>query len=94
MKMVDTREYVSVLKELVEEGKEVRMLISGSSMSPFLIHARDSIFFFSARRSVKNRGYGILSENLRTVCDASDLQSQAGGVLSGRRCTDCSGGAD
>lgn len=45
MKMVDTREYVSVLKELVEEGKEVRMLISGSSMSPFLIHARDSIFF-------------------------------------------------
>ena len=31
MKVVDTKEYVSVLKELVEEGKEVSMLIAGSS---------------------------------------------------------------
>ena len=37
MKKVDTFEYVSVLKELVEEGREVSMLISGSSMSPFLL---------------------------------------------------------
>ena len=45
MKMVDTRLYVGMLKELTEQGKEVRMVISGSSMAPFLIHARDSIFF-------------------------------------------------
>ena len=45
MKVVDTKEYVSVLKELVEEGKEVSMLIAGSSMSPFLAHERDYIFF-------------------------------------------------
>ena len=35
MKFVDTIEYVSMLKTLTEEGKEVRMTVSGSSMSPF-----------------------------------------------------------
>ena len=43
MKMMDTRAYVGMLKELVEQGREVRMVISGSSMAPFLIHGRDSI---------------------------------------------------
>ena len=45
MKVVDTREYVGMLKELTEEGREVSMLIAGSSMSPFLIHERDMIYF-------------------------------------------------
>lgn len=44
-KQVDTREYVSVLRELTEEGKEVSMVITGSSMAPFLIHGRDRICF-------------------------------------------------
>ena len=44
MKMMDTRAYVGMLKELAEQGREVRMVISGSSMAPFLIHGRDSIF--------------------------------------------------
>ena len=47
MKMMDTRAYVGMLKELVEQDREVRMVISGSSMAPFLIHGRDSIFFRS-----------------------------------------------
>lgn len=34
MKMMDTRAYVGMLKELVEQGREVRMVISGSSMAP------------------------------------------------------------
>ena len=58
MKMMDTRAYVGMLKELVEQGREVRMVISGSSMAPFLIHGRDSIFFRAPER---------------TVCRASDL---------------------
>ncbi len=45
MRTVDTKEYVSMLRELTREGKEVSMIISGNSMSPFLIHARDSICF-------------------------------------------------
>lgn len=53
MKKVDTREYVSVLKELVENGKEVSMLIAGSSMSPFLGHERDYIYFKKPDRPIK-----------------------------------------
>lgn len=53
MKCVDTREYVSVLKELTEQGKEVSLLISGNSMSPFLIHQRDYIYFKKTDRKLK-----------------------------------------
>ena len=42
---VDTYEYVSVLKELVEQEKEVSLLIAGNSMSLFLVHQRDTICF-------------------------------------------------
>ena len=34
-RMVDTREYLDVLRGLTDEGKEVSLLISGSSMAPF-----------------------------------------------------------
>ena len=53
MRRVDTYEYVSVLKELVEEGKEVSMLISGNSMSPFLCHERDTVFFKAPDRELR-----------------------------------------
>lgn len=53
MRTVDTYEYVSVLKELVEEGKEVSMLVSGNSMSPFLRHERDSVFFKAPDRELR-----------------------------------------
>ena len=45
VRRVDTREYLSELKRLVNEGHEVSMLIVGSSMAPFLIHERDTIWF-------------------------------------------------
>lgn len=35
-RVVDTREYVSVLREIAESGKVVSLRIAGSSMSPFL----------------------------------------------------------
>ena len=50
---VDTREYVSVLKEMVEQGLEVSMMISGTSMEPFLIHNRDRIYFQKPKRPIK-----------------------------------------
>lgn len=60
MKVVDTREYVGMLKELTEEGKEVSMLIFGSSMAPFLIHARDMIYFKKPDRKLKKGDIDIL----------------------------------
>ncbi|MDO4617454.1 MAG: S24/S26 family peptidase [Lachnospiraceae bacterium] len=53
MKQVDTYEYVSVLKELTEEGRRVNMLIAGNSMSPFLIHNRDYIYFEKPGRDLR-----------------------------------------
>lgn len=53
MRQIDAREYISTLKELTKEGKEVSMLISGSSMSPYLVHARDSICFKKPDRRLK-----------------------------------------
>ena len=53
MKTVDTNEYMSVLQGLVEEGKEVGLLISGDSMAPFLVHQRDYIYFHKPDRELK-----------------------------------------
>lgn len=53
MRVVDTREYVSVLRELVQEGREVSLLVSGSSMSPFLAHQRDYIYFKEPDRELR-----------------------------------------
>lgn len=53
MKIVNTQEYVSMLRELTEQGKEVSMQISGNSMSPFLMHGRDSIRLKKPERELK-----------------------------------------
>lgn len=53
MKTVDTNEYMSVLQSLVNEGKDVGLLISGDSMSPFLVHERDYIYFRTPDRELK-----------------------------------------
>lgn len=42
-RLVDTREWVHTIQELIEEGKEVPMVITGYSMTPFLVHKRDSV---------------------------------------------------
>ena len=52
-KVVDTRDYVSVLREIAEEGKMVSLRISGSSMAPFLAHDRDYIYFTKPDRELR-----------------------------------------
>ena len=42
---MDTGEYLSMLRELTEEGREVGFRITGSSMNPFLVHLRDTAIF-------------------------------------------------
>lgn len=53
MKSLDTREYVSVLKALAEEGQTVNMTVAGNSMSPFLIHGRDVVCFEKRNRELR-----------------------------------------
>lgn len=50
---VDTREYVAVLKEMVEQGLEVSMTVAGTSMEPFLLHDRDKIYFRKPDGTIK-----------------------------------------
>ena len=45
MRTLDSDAYLNTLRDLVNQGQEVRLTISGSSMAPFLIHGRDSILF-------------------------------------------------
>lgn len=40
---VDIHEYLPVLIDIINTGKDVNLLISGSSMTPFLCHKRDTI---------------------------------------------------
>ena len=42
-RFVDIREYMPVLIEILREGKDVSILVSGSSMSPFLVDKRDTV---------------------------------------------------
>lgn len=53
VRMVSTAEYLSVLRELTEAGEEVQMTISGSSMFPFLAHARDIVTFKKPMRDLQ-----------------------------------------
>ena len=43
LREVNIYEYMPVLIELINEGKDVNFLITGSSMAPFLCHKRDTI---------------------------------------------------
>lgn len=48
-----TREYVTILKGLVDEGKEANMHVLGSSMAPFVVHGRDVIYFKKPERKLR-----------------------------------------
>lgn len=42
-KIVELDTYMPVLREILSQGKEVSLTITGNSMSPFLVHGRDKI---------------------------------------------------
>lgn len=94
VKQVDTREYVSVLREIAEEGKVVSMLIAGSSMAPFLCHNRDYIYFTRPEREPRrgdmvfyqrDSGQYVMHRVYRVKPDgyymAGDAQTQIEGPL-------------
>ena len=66
-RVVDTNEYVSALRELAEEGRVVSMLIAGSSMSPFLCHNRDYIYFTRPDRELRRGDMVFYQRDTGTV---------------------------
>lgn len=53
IRMVDNDVYLPVLKDLVNEGHSVPLLVSGSSMAPFLVHLRDTIIISKPKQPFK-----------------------------------------
>lgn len=53
IRRVDNTIWIPVLKELIENGKQVRINVSGSSMSPLICHQRDSVLLEPIRRELK-----------------------------------------
>ena len=52
-RIVDADEWIPVVREMVEEGNIVPFLITGNSMSPFMIHERDTILLKKAEGTLK-----------------------------------------
>lgn len=50
---VNAREYIAMLADLAEDGREVSMIVTGSSMNPFLCHGRDVVFFSRPDRPLR-----------------------------------------
>lgn len=46
---VDTFQWMAVVRELLEEGREVPVTVTGGSMSPFLVHGRDTVLVKKAQ---------------------------------------------
>lgn len=53
MKNVDTKEYLSVIEELIGQNETVTIPVSGFSMNPFLADKRDSVMIKKPDRDLK-----------------------------------------
>ena len=53
VRTIDTQAYLTVLRELVEDGNSVSLNVSGMSMFPFLEHERDTVYFEAPKRNLQ-----------------------------------------
>lgn len=60
---IDTKIYLSFLKEMIEQNVDVSIVISGNSMSPFLVNQRDVIYLSKINRKLK-KGDLVLYQRL------------------------------
>ena len=53
VRTIDTQAYLTVLRELIDDGNSVSLLVSGMSMFPFLEHERDTVYFEAPKRELR-----------------------------------------
>ncbi len=53
MRTLDANAYLETLRELVAQGHTMSLVVTGSSMAPFLIHQRDRVFFRTPDRPLR-----------------------------------------
>ena len=59
VRTIDTQAYLTVLRELVEDGNSVSLNVSGMGMFPFLEHERDTVYFETPKHKFAKGGYCI-----------------------------------
>lgn len=69
--------FLPVVRELLEEGKEVSLTISGNSMSPFFIHERDRVLLGPADENMRKGDIAIFQRKngqfvLHRICRVSE----------------------
>ena len=53
VRKVDTGKYMKIIRSLLEEGKEVPLVVTGNSMLPFLVDGRDQVLIKEVNRSLR-----------------------------------------
>ena len=53
VRLIDTQEYMEMIRALLEDGQEVSMIVTGNSMRPFLKHGRDKICMKKTDRKLR-----------------------------------------
>ena len=77
VRILPTQQLIESLLELLEETEPVPLVISGNSMSPFLIHGRDTVYLSKVKQPLK-RGDMILYRRdsgayvLHRICGVED----------------------
>ena len=59
---------------LVQEGNEVPLVISGNSMSPFLVHGRDTVYLSKLKDKPKKGDIAIMKLNENDVLPVSVIE--------------------
>jgi len=77
VRKVDTGEYMKIIRSLLEEGKEVPLVVTGNSMLPFLVDGRDQVLIKRGKSSAAKRRHCFLSEKEWTIYHAQDPLYQA-----------------
>lgn len=77
LRVVSSEEWIPQLSQLLEQTPSVPLVISGNSMSPFLVHRRDTVYLSKVTAPLK-RGDIILYRRrngtyiLHRICKAED----------------------
>lgn len=53
MRVLETEAYIDALMDIVEQGRDVPLMVAGHSMEPFLVHERDSVLLSPVRCALR-----------------------------------------
>lgn len=67
VRKVDTGKYMKIIRSLLEEGKEVPLVVTGNSMLPFLVDGRDQVLIKEVNRSLRKGDIAFFQRKKRRL---------------------------